>query len=61
MYLALESEFQDYTTTDDIDLVNNIFKNTMNRLESQSEKKITIAIIFANNYIAVKMTRVYFF
>ena len=25
MYLALESEFQDYTTTDDIDLVNNVF------------------------------------
>ena len=40
MYLALESEFQDYTTTDDIDLVNNIFKN-MNRLESQSQKNYT--------------------
>ena len=29
MYLALESEFQDYSTTDDIDLVNNIFKDAM--------------------------------
>ena len=48
MYLALESEFQDYTTTDDIDLVNNIFKNTMNRLESQRKKK-SFAIIFAYN------------
>ena len=29
MYLALESEFQDYSTTDDIDLVNNIFKDAI--------------------------------
>ena len=44
MYLALESEFQDYTTTDDIDLVNNIFKNMNRDLRVKVKKKLHLPL-----------------
>ena len=62
MYLALESEFQDYTTTDDIDLVNTqcskirkkVQKHIFCYFKNAPEKSLKIAFLVVSNFFLVQ-------